>query len=368
MNLFIDEILKKEEFNKDEIVYMLNTKGIEQKKLFTKASSVKDSLLGNIVYLRGIIEFSNICSKNCYYCGIRKDNENVIRYNLTDDEILKASKFAYENNYGSIVLQSGEINSKTFIKRIENLIRNIKDISNGKLGITLSLGEQDEETYFRWFEAGAHRYLLRIETSNETLYSKLHPDDNKHSYQYRLHCIKTLQKIGYQTGTGVMIGLPFQNIEDLADDLIFMKNIDIDMVGMGPYIEHNNTPLINYKSALLPLTERFELTLKMIAVLRIMMQDINIAATTALQSIDKNGREKAILIGANVFMPNITPGKYRDYYKLYENKPCTDEDAEDCKNCIDLRLSLINNKIGYNEWGDSKHFALKQKNILANNK
>jgi biotin synthase len=210
--------------------------------------------------------------------------------------------------------------------------------------------------YRKWFDAGAHRYLLRIEATNEELYRKIHPNDSKHIFRRRLDCLKALQDIGYQTGTGVMIGLPFQTAGDLADDLLYMLEFNIDMCGMGPYIEHADTPLYNYRGELLPLSDRFDLTLKMIAVLRIMMKDINIVAATALQAIDPVGREKAIKIGANILMPNITPGRYRDSYKLYENKPCTDDSAEDCKGCLEARVALADAEVIYGEWGDSQHY------------
>jgi biotin synthase len=308
-----------------------------------------------------LIEFSNICGKNCYYCGIRAGNKNVTRYNLSDDEILEAASFAYENHYASIVLQSGEVVTDAFAKRIENLLIEIKKLSNNQLGITLSLGEQTDEIYQRWYDAGAHRYLLRIESTNKQLFKKIHPDNELHSFETRLNCLFSLRKIGYQVGSGVMIGLPFQTIENLADDLLFIREFDIDMVGMGPYIEHPDTPMYQYSSQLLPKTERLTLALKMIAILRIMMKDINIAAATALQAIDPMGREKAIKIGANVIMPNITPGTYRNNYKLYENKPCTDENPDDCTQCLEARISMTGNTIGYDEWGDSKHFLKKEK-------
>jgi len=312
-----------------------------------------------------LIEFSNICSKDCLYCGIRKGNKNLKRYNLTDDEILAAAKFADDNRYGSIALQSGELESHTVTDRIEDLLHKIKVLSDGRLGITLSVGEQDREVYQRWFDAGAHRYLLRIEATNEDLYHKIHPGNKIHDFKRRLECLKNLQDIGYQTGTGVMIGLPFQTLDDLAGDLIFMRDFNVDMCGMGPYIEHADTPLIEYSADLLPLRERFDLTLKMIAILRIMMKDINIVAATALQAIDPIGREKAIKIGANIIMPNITPGRYRNSYKLYDNKPCTDDSAEDCRSCLEARVSLADSEIVYGEWGDSHHYDKRRaKSIL----
>ena len=355
INNFIDN-RDREDLLIGDIVDLLNSEGEEKEKLFNRSAEIKNKYVNNIVYLRGLIEFSNICGKNCNYCGIRSDNKKIKRYKLTDKEIISAAQYAYDNNYGSVVLQSGEIESKEFVDRISKLVKQIKSISNDKLGITLSVGEQDENAYKKWFENGAHRYLLRIETSNEELYRKIHPQDGKHNYKRRLKCLESLQKIGYQTGTGVMIGLPFQTTEDLANDLLFMRNFDIDMVGMGPYIEHLDTPILNYRNHLLHLQTRFDLTLKMIAILRLMMKDINIAAATALQAIDPIGREKAIKIGANVVMPNITPGQYRDDYKLYENKPCTSDDVDDCRDCLELRIGLTDNELGYGEWGDSKHY------------
>lgn len=357
----VKNILSKESFSRKEIVKLLQAEGEERQLLFAKSAEVKQKYIGNKVWFRGLIEFSNLCSKDCLYCGIRKGNKNLTRYNLSDDEILAASKFAFDNNYGSIALQSGEIESPAFTKRVIKLLNNIKDLSGGKLGITLSVGEQEAEVYKAWYDAGAHRYLLRVESTNEDLYHKIHPYNSRHDFRRRLDCLKSLQDIGYQTGTGVMIGLPFQTFDDLAGDLLFMKEFDIDMCGMGPYIEHPDTPLIEYADTLLPLKERFDLTLKMIAILRIMMKDINIVAATALQAIDPIGREKAVKIGANILMPNITPGKYRDSYKLYNNKPCTDDSAEDCQSCLEARVSLADAEVIYGEWGDSRHFEKRRK-------
>jgi biotin synthase len=350
------EILEKDSFTKSEIIKLLESEGESKTLLFRKSAEVKEKYIGNKVWLRGLIEFSNICGKDCLYCGIRKGNKNLTRYNLSDDEILTAAKFAFENKYGSIALQSGEIESLSFSGRIEKLINKIKKLSKGSLGITLSVGEQDSEVYKRWFDAGAHRYLLRVESTNRKLYGKIHPDNKIHDFDRRLKCLQNLKDIGYQTGTGVMIGLPFQTMDDLASDLLFMKEFNIDMCGMGPYIEHADTPLIKSGGKLLSLDKRFDLTLKMIAIIRIMMKDINIVAATALQAIDPMGREKAVKIGANILMPNITPGKYRDSYKLYDNKPCTNDSAEDCQSCLEARVTLADAEIIYSEWGDSKHY------------
>lgn len=353
----VSKILSSGSFSKTELIRLLGSEGEERTLLFKKAAEIKEENIGKKVWFRGLIEFSNICGKDCLYCGIRKGNRNLQRYNLSDEEIIAAARFAFENNYGSVALQSGELESQFVADRIENLLHRISELSDGKLGVTLSVGEHDYNIYERWFKAGAHRYLLRVESTNQELYSKIHPNDSKHDFNRRLDCLKALQDIGYQTGTGVMIGLPFQTMDDLAGDLLFMKEFDIDMCGMGPYIEHADTPLIKYSDQLLPLKERFDLTLKMIALIRIMMQDINIVAATALQAIDPIGREKAVMIGANIIMPNITPGKYRDSYKLYDNKPCTDDSAEDCQSCLEARISLADSEIIYGEWGDSKHYS-----------
>lgn len=325
-------------------------------KLFEDAYQIKLANIGDKVYLRGLIEISNICRKNCLYCGIRRDNHATGRYEISDDEVLSAAKFAISAGYGSLVIQGGERNDKAFTDRITSLLRRIKELDYS-LGITLSLGEQSPEVFKDWFEAGAHRYLLRIESSNEELYYKIHPRDNVHSFQTRLQALYDLKDAGYQVGTGVMIGLPFQTSEDLANDLLFFKRLDIDMCGMGPYLEHSQTPLYEYKDMLLPQAERLNLTFKMISLLRMLMPDINIAATTALQVIDANGREKAIKAGANIIMPNMTIQEVRDSYQIYENKPGINDDAEISKSKLEEHLSEMNIPIGWNQWGDSKHFS-----------
>jgi biotin synthase len=345
-----------QELTKSEIVSLLASEGDAKTKLFERAAAVKRQFVKDKVYFRGLIEFSNFCSKNCLYCGIRKGNRFVDRFILSDEEILDAARFAWENRYGSIVMQSGEIRGKAFTRRITGLLEKIRVMSNGNLRVTLSCGEQSKATYREWFSAGASRYLLRIETSDRGLYYKIHPNDKNHSFDKRVQCLHDMKDIGYQLGTGVMIGLPFQTLEPLADDLLWIKALDADMIGMGPYIEHEHPPLAEFSDQLLPLEKRLELALKMIAVLRIMMPDINIAAATALQAIDKLGREKAIMAGANVIMPNVTPGSYRDSYKLYDNKPCTNENAEDCTTCLELRVALTKNNIAWGEWGDSQHY------------
>ena len=350
------DILQNNEFSNDELVKLLSAESEERQQLFHRAQLVKLQTVGNKVYFRGLIEFSNKCGKDCLYCGIRKSNNKVVRYELSDQDILEACRFAWLNRFGSVVLQSGEISSPSFVKRIDLLLQKIKELSNGELGITLSCGEQSIETYQQWHQSGAHRYLLRIESSNPVLYRKIHPDNDIHSYDRRIQAIRDLKACGYQVGTGVMIGLPFQTLHDLANDLLFFKAIDVDMVGMGPYIEHEDTPLYEFRKLIKTKQERFDLALKMVAALRLLMPDINIAAATALQAIDPAGREKALTIGANILMPNLTPCDYRREYQLYEDKPCLDEDAELCRSCLEARIELSGCEIGYDEWGDSKHY------------
>ncbi len=357
MSLNIQTLLQQDEFTHAELVQLLSAAGPDKTAVFARAAEIKKQFVGNKVYFRGLVELSNICSKNCLYCGIRAGNSKPERYMVTEDEVLEAARFALENGYGSMVLQSGERCDERFVDTVSGLLKKIKELSGGKLGITLSMGEQTESTYREWFANGAHRYLIRIETSDKELYYKIHPNNKKHDFETRINALKMLREIGYNVGSGVMIGLPFQTLEHLANDLLFLRQLDVDMVGMGPFIEHEDTPLYQYKDLLWPKKERFDVSLKMVALLRIMMKDINIAATTAMQAIDKQGREKALKVGANIIMPNLTPVKYREDYLLYEDKPCLDEDASECRTCLEARIHMAGDEIGFGEWGDSKHFA-----------
>ena len=345
-------------FTKENIIELLGEKDQNRvQQLYEDAFRTKIDNVGNKVYLRGLVEITNICRKNCLYCGIRRDNPSNDRYEIDIEDVIPAARFAYEQGYGSMVIQGGERHDKKFRDKITSILKEVRKISSeSPLGITLSLGEQPYEVYKEWFEAGAHRYLLRIESSTQELFEKIHPVDESHSFQTRLTALEDLRRAGYQVGTGVMIGLPFQTLGHLADDLLFFKNFDIDMCGMGPYLEHSQTPLYQYKDLLIPKEERLELSLKMVAILRLMMPKINIAATTAMQSIDPAGREKAILAGANVIMPNLTLTEVRGDYSIYENKPGVGEDASITSSSLERMLQNAGIPIGYNEWGDSLHF------------
>lgn len=356
MRINIKDILQKEILEKEDIIHLLQAEGAEKNQLFKYASEIKKKYVGNNVYLRGLVEYSNICKKDCYYCGIRSSNKDFCRYEVNLEDIQDACNYALENKFGSMVIQSGELQSNTFTERMTNAIKLIKFLSNGKMRITLSCGEQTPEVYKKWFDAGAERYLLRIESSNPDLYGKIHPNNELHNYDNRIQAIKDLKEIGFQTGTGVMIGLPFQTVDHLADDILFMRNNDIDMCGMGPYIEHEATPLYKHKDNLMPLAFRYEMALKMIAILRIAMKDINIASTTALQAINLKGKRTALEIGANVIMPNLTPTKYKSNYHLYKNKPggnlTIDNELEFSVN----EIKKANCITAFGEYGDAMHF------------
>jgi len=325
--------------------------------LYDCAYRVKARHVGRVVYFRGLIECGNFCAKDCYYCGIRKSNHKVTRFQMGEEEMLREALWAFQQEYGSVVIQAGERQDAAQVELIERVLQRITAVTAGKLGITLSLGEQSEATYRRWREAGAHRYLLRIETTNPHLYKSLHPPD--HHFETRKTCLSLLKQTGYQVGTGVMIGLPGQTLDDLVDDISFMQAIDVDMVGMGPFIPHRDTPLGQQIPPYTQAQQQAALTLglKMIAVTRIVLKDINIAAATALQALTPAGRELGLRCGANVIMPNVTAPEFRLNYTLYDNKPCLGEDASLCRGCLVRRIEGLGETIGFNEWGTPVHFA-----------
>lgn len=358
----IQTILQKDQLNKEDLVFLLGrTDRAECQALYEAAYRVKLEYIGNVDYYRGLLEFSNRCIKNCLYCGIRRDNTEVARFDTPREDILQMARWCFENQYGSLCLQSGERQDEAFIAHVESLIRDIKRIGGGALGLTLCCGEQTEETYRRWYDAGAHRYLLRIETSNPRLYATLHPQDGHHQWQVRKDCLAALARTGWQVGTGVMIGLPGQTLEDLADDILFYQENNIAMVGMGPYVVHHNTPLGNEVTAAGRDTrrdreERLRLGINMVAATRLYLKDVNIAATTALQALHPLGREMALKAGANILMPLVTVQRYRTQYQLYDNKPCLEDSQDECRHCLAGRVASIGDRVGWGEWGDSPHF------------
>jgi len=301
--------------------------------LYKAADKIRANRVGNGVHLRGLIEFSNYCRMNCEYCGLRRDNRSIERYRLTQDEIIATAKKAEDLGYKTVVLQSGEDLYFTAAKMAE-IIKIIK--SETDLALTLSAGERDRGTYRLWKEAGADRYLLRIETTNRELFTRLHPDGN---FENRAACLRNLKELGYQLGTGIMVGLPGQTHESIAKDIIWMHDLGAEMIGVGPFISHPETPLENESGGTV------EDTLRLIAVLRIVFPYSHIPATTAMGTLDPFGREKALQAGANVMMPNITPEEFRPKYEIYPNKVCLLEDSGQSPNGIAKRLQAIGRTI-----------------------
>lgn len=361
----VKSILNKKYLSREDIISILSVSSEDEMELVRKTAF--ETLIKNCsekVFFRGIVEFSNICEMNCFYCGIRNGNPETKRYILSRQEILSAAKFCADSGYGSIVLQSGERKDDEFIDFTEGIIRDIKTQTKSSilahgLRITLCIGEQEKESYKRFYDAGAERYLLRIETSNRGLFRKIHPENQ--SFKKRLECLKTIKDTGFQTGTGVMIGIPGQTIEMLADDILFFRDMEIDMIGMGPYLIHNNTPMAHYINGVESNKNlTFRSSLLMIAAARIVLKNVNIAATTALQAMKPDGRETGLDFGANVIMPVVTPVRYRKNYLLYDGKPCLEEDAEDCSSCLTNRIKSIGRTVAFNEYGDSPHYKKKE--------
>jgi len=360
----VSEILSQSTFSRTDIVRLLSaTDPDEVEAIRRTACEVLERTCGIKVYYRGLIEFSNRCVNNCAYCGIRAGNRQVRRYRLSEEEILRQALWCAAQGYGSVVLQSGECRDEDFISFVERVVRRIRtETVSSRLprgvGITLCVGEQSRETYERFFAAGAHRYLLRIETSDPELYAKLHPPSQ--DFWARVACLRTLRAIGFQVGTGVMIGLPEQTVEHLAADVEFFRDMDVDMIGMGPYIPHAHTPLgVPGVSVIPPAAQRLELSLRMIAVCRIVLPDVNIAATTALQALVSDGRERGLLHGANIIMPLLTPTAVRKDYLLYDGKPCVDESADQCRACLARRIAAVGRAVAVDEWGDSPHARVR---------
>ena len=307
---------------------------------------------GDTVRLRGLIEFSNRCTSDCHYCGIRRSNRAPTRYTLRQDEIVESARWCAGQGYGSLVLQSGERRDARFVRFVADTVRAIKvttqsDALPQGVGITLCVGEQSPETYAEWFAAGAHRYLLRMETSSPRLFAALHPETQR--YETRVECLKALKAIGYRVGTGVMIGLPGQTLDNLVDDLFFFRDIGADMIGMGPYIPHAQAVL---PGEIPDAPTRLGLALRMIAATRLLLPSINIAATTALQTLAPDGREQGLRYGANVIMPQATPLHVRRDYTLYDGKPCLDDSAGQCASCLESRITSVGRRILRNAWGD----------------
>ncbi len=353
-------ILHKDRLTRDDLVLLLGLRGpADTARLRARAVDVMRAQVGDAVFYRGIIELSNICACDCNYCGIRASNGKVERFTLTEQEIMDGARWCARAGYGSLVLQAGERGDGGFRDFIAGLVRRIRaesvlpELPQG-LGITLSLGEQPLETYRQWHAAGAHRYLLRIETTNPGLFGRIHPPAQ--TLAARLRALEDLAAAGFLVGTGVMIGIPGQTLEMLADDILFFRDHPIDMIGMGPWLPHLDTPMGDWVQPLGE-AEQLQLCLNMIAAVRLACPDLNIAATTALQAMVPDGRERGLSYGANVTMPNLTPVHARGNYKLYEGKPCMDEAREECRGCLMGRVESVGRTVALNQWGDPPAYA-----------
>ena len=319
------------EFSRNDIIEILKDDS-NNDWLFSLADKTREEYVGDEVHLRGLIEFSNICKRQCKYCGLRCEDKFIDRYRISKENIISYAEHAVNMGYKTIVLQSGEdeyYNTDLMCEIIEGI---------KKLGValTLSIGEKTYEEYKAFKEAGADRYLIRIETTDKTLYNQMHPNMD---FYNRVRCLKDLGRLGYEVGTGCLVGLPNQTIESLADDILFFKEINAVMVGIGPFIPHPHTPLKD--SA----TGSFTLALKVMALTRILLKDINIPATTAMETLNPNGRIIALQSGANVVMPNVTTTEYRAKYEIYPNKICINENPDKCKGCISAKIQSIGRSV-----------------------
>lgn len=323
----IDKLYKEHNASEEELLYLLDNIESDKGYLIEKANEVRQSNYGNKVYIRGLIEFTNNCIRNCKYCGIRKDNNNAERYRLSKEQILECAEIGDKLGYKTYVLQGGEDPYYTDEIMVD-IITSIKE-KFPENAITISIGERSYESYKRMFEAGADRYLIRHETASEELYAKLHPGA---SFFNRRRCLKDLKEIGYQVGTGFMVGLPGQSNEDLVKDLLYIKEINPEMCGIGPFIPHKDTPLGKFLGGTL------EKTVILLSVIRLLLPTVLLPATTALGTIDPLGREQGLKAGANVVMPNLSPTNVREKYSLYNGKVCTGEEAAECRGCIENRI------------------------------
>ena len=323
LGVILDKAIHSGDLTREEIIALLSLEGADVQRLFSAADQIRKQYCGEGVHLRGLIEFSNTCSRDCNYCGLRRGNRRIRRYRMTPQEIIDVSVDVAGKGLQTIVLQSGE-DPWYAAERMVEIIRGIK--SQADCAVTLCIGERSCADYLAMKEAGADRYLLRHETSNPELYHRLHPDMR---LEDRVRCLRDLKDIGFQVGAGNMVGLPGQTIEDLANDALFIRDLEADMVGIGPFIPHPNTPLSDKPGGTL------EMTLKMVAVVRIVTRNAHVPATTAVGSIDPFGRKKALMAGANVVMPNFTPLEYRVNYEIYPNKRCITEDPSDSRAWIE---------------------------------
>ena len=331
----IDKLSQTHSLSKQEYALLIKERDQEAAALLRSlAVAERKKIYSNDVYIRGLIEFSNNCKNDCLYCGIRRSNKNADRYRLTNEEILSCASEGHRLGFRTFVLQSGE-DPYWNDERLRRLVQQIKK-AHPDCAVTLSVGERPFESYKRLKDAGADRYLLRHESASEDLYKKLHPASM--SFSGRMECLKNLRSLGYSVGAGFMVGSPFQNEEDLACDLKFIETFSPQMCGIGPFIPHKDTPFANESAG------SVELTCFLISVIRLIKPNILLPATTALGTLASDGREKGILSGANVIMPNLTPVAVRKKYSLYDGKICMGEESAQCKFCVDKKIAAIGYK------------------------
>lgn len=331
MNKIIEKAKRTHELTQEEIVILLKMHETNE-ELFKAADETRQKFVGDEVHLRGLIEFSNYCKQNCHYCGLRRENKEVQRYRLQENEIVELAKKAKSYGYKTVVLQSGE-DAYFTVEKMKFIISKIKKLD---LAITLSIGEKTFEEYKAYKDAGADRYLIRIETTDKKLYSKLDPGMD---WDQRQQCINHLRELGFEVGTGCLVGLPEQTLESLAEDILFFKKIDADMIGIGPFIPNPNTPLSEAKGG------DFTMALKVMAITRLLLPDINIPATTAMETLNPQGRIIALQSGGNVVMPNVTEGDYRKFYEIYPGKICVNDTPAKCRGCIEGKIKAIGRTI-----------------------
>lgn len=332
MNELIDKLAETQSLTKEEIVLLINAITPQLSEyLFCEARKVREKYYGKDVYVRGLIEFTNYCKNDCYYCGIRKSNKNASRYRLTPEEIMDCCRFGYDLGFRTFVLQGGEDPEYSDEKIIELIWAIKKDFPD--CALTLSVGERMYEAYAAFFGAGADRYLLRHETATPQHYRRLHPP--KMSCEERKKCLFDLKKIGFQTGAGFMVGSPWQTPENIAEDLLFLKELQPEMIGIGPFLPHHETPFAKMEKGSL------ELTLFLLGMLRLLFPKVLLPATTALETANPRGRELGILAGANVVMPNLSPADVRKKYLLYDNKACTGDEAAENYRAMQERMESI---------------------------
>lgn len=328
----IDRIEQTGNIDRETLELLLTIEdGALKEYLAAKARETAQRIYGNQVYIRGLIEFTNYCRNDCYYCGIRRSNGCAERYRLSKEEILSCCKNGYELGFRTFVLQGGEDGFYTN-GRICEIVSEIKN-RYPDCAVTLSIGERERESYEAFFKAGADRYLLRHETADEAHYKELHPEEM--SFQHRMRCLRELKEIGYQTGCGFMVGSPYQTFDTLYEDLQFIRELQPEMVGIGPFIPQKDTPFGKMQAGTI------EWTLRLLSIIRLLHPSVLLPATTALGTIHPKGRELGILAGANVVMPNLSPVAVREKYKLYDNKICTGDEAAECRYCMERRMESI---------------------------